>query len=1146
MPCSATLRPAALALLCCLLAVPSQAQTVLQTLESPVTSKSEFGTAVASVPDTDGDGADDLLVGAFSAVPAVGLSRPGRAYLYSGTTGAFLLELISPNEQTSGRFGISVAGLSDVNADGHGDLLVGAPREEGLTGRAYVFSGSDGALIYELVSPTGGAEQFGGSVAEVPDADGDGISELLVGAVGPFDGSGRAYLFSGATGALLYFLDPPEPLSSSELFANSVSGVPDTDGDGRGDLLVSLTGNTGRQAYLFSGIDGALLYAVEDPEPAPTAPFDSVDGIPDIDGDGRGDLIIGSGGDTAFDTEVKLYSGADGSLLYTLTSPFEARDGFGTSVAGVPDVDGDGATDILVSAPFSRLEGIEEAGGAFLFSGADGSLLGVLRSPNPERGGSFSGTRRDEQAVAGVRDIDGDGRGDLLIGAPGESVSGRAYLLRGVPLQLPALSVSPTSIDFSNVPVGSSETRTVLLRSTGSADLTITSLPVSGDADVFDVTAPQLPLTLPPGASDSLTVTFTPSVTQPFEGTLSVESNTFTRTVALEGTGFAGLTVTKSADTDDGVCDADCSLREAIAVANADAAGARIAFAPSLAGQTIAFAPGHGALLITEDLVIDGTGLGITVDAQRRDRVFLIEDEFPYATVELIGLTITGGYTTGNGGGILSPFAADLFITRCTITGNEAGGDGGGARMGGRVDESIVSDNVAGGDGGGLDIVASGGPVAVMQSTITNNTAGENGGGLSSDGEVRRNTISGNRAGNRGGGLRGGDTFAFFNTVVGNEAGSSGGGVSVNGEQVSVSSNVVVGNTSDGHSSDCSILFDFGGVGNNLSVTGCGGERVEPEEVFTLVVDPLLADNGGPTPTHLLLAPGNDPALNPAVDIRLCFSGDQRGFSPFDSDGDGEAECDLGAVELNAADLNPAVTLTLAPADSAVVIPAPGGPVPFTATLTNTSAASVTTQAWAAAVLPTGSLRLPVFGPVTVTLAPGQTLTRTLVQTVPGAAPAGNYTYAGYVGDFAGLAVTDRDTFGGQKAAGRTAMSGDGEWTVRDAATGKPVEAGDVWQGVGGVAASSSAMPTAFGLSAAYPNPFRQQTEVALDVPVAGEVRVSVFDVLGRQVAVLLAGEVEAGTHTVRFDAGSLPSGVYLVRAEAAGLAEAQRVTLVR
>ncbi len=141
-----------------------------------------FGESVAGVPDADGDGRGDLFVGAPGEDPGTSPTSAGRAYLFSGNTGAPLFELQSPNEEFQGSFGYSVAGVPDTDGDGRGDLLVGANQEDpGASlrnaGRAYLFSGASGsgfdltatALTSLTVAP-GGSVQFAYTVTNGTDA----------------------------------------------------------------------------------------------------------------------------------------------------------------------------------------------------------------------------------------------------------------------------------------------------------------------------------------------------------------------------------------------------------------------------------------------------------------------------------------------------------------------------------------------------------------------------------------------------------------------------------------------------------------------------------------------------------------------------------------------------------------------------------------------------------------------------------------------------------------------------------------------------------------------------------------------------------------------------------------------------------------
>ena len=89
-------------------------------------------------------------------------------------------------------------------------------------------------------------------------------------------------------------------------------------------------------------------------------------------------------------------------------------------------------------------------------------------------------------------------------------------------------------------------------------------------------------------------------------------------------------------------------------------------------------------------------------------------------------------------------------------------------------------------------------------------------------------------------------------------------------------------------------------------------------------------------------------------------------------------------------------------------------------------------------------------------------------------------------------------------------------------------------------------LPTTFALLPAYPNPFNPSTTLRYDVPEAGQVRITVFDALGREIALLVNEEHVAGSHEIAFDAQGLPSGTYIVRMEAGGALQAQRLTLLR
>ena len=154
-------------------------QTLLFTLHGPPGQVGrEFGLALAGVGDVDGDGVPDLAVGA---------PEQGRVFLFSGATGQRLRTLNNPTPQAGARFGRALAGVGDVDGDGVPDLTVGAPGQDvegrDTQGQVFLFSGATGQQLRTLNNPTPQAgARFGRELAGVGDVDGDGVSDLAVGA----------------------------------------------------------------------------------------------------------------------------------------------------------------------------------------------------------------------------------------------------------------------------------------------------------------------------------------------------------------------------------------------------------------------------------------------------------------------------------------------------------------------------------------------------------------------------------------------------------------------------------------------------------------------------------------------------------------------------------------------------------------------------------------------------------------------------------------------------------------------------------------------------------------------------------------------------------------------------------------------------
>jgi hypothetical protein len=350
----------------------------LHTLVSPNAEyQGFFGYAVSGAGDVNNDGYDDVIVGACQEAPGLSPRSAGRAYVFSGQTGDTLHTLVSPNEQANGYFGSSVAAGGDVDGDGYDDVLVGASRlhwpppfPSGGEGRAYVFSGLTGDSIYTLVSPSGEVGGlFGAAVSGVPDLDNDGYGDLVVGAPLEDPGSsptdaGRAYVFSGQTGDTLHTLVSPAE-DADGYFGMSVSGAGDVNADGCSDVIIG-TGceeppgapvNVGR-AYVFSGQTGALLYTLTSPNEQSAGAFGwSVSGASDLNNDGHDDVVVGAPGEYPGMSPIHAgraytFSGKTGALLHTLASPNQQSPAFfGSSVSWAADLATDGYAGVLIGVP---------------------------------------------------------------------------------------------------------------------------------------------------------------------------------------------------------------------------------------------------------------------------------------------------------------------------------------------------------------------------------------------------------------------------------------------------------------------------------------------------------------------------------------------------------------------------------------------------------------------------------------------------------------------------------------------------------------------------------------------------------------------------------------------------------------------------
>jgi hypothetical protein len=187
----------------------------------------------------------------------------------------------------------------------------------------------------------------------------------------------------------------------------------DVNHDGVDDVLIGAPGKS--HAYVFSGATGALIFTITTPatpaaEKLPSFGF-AVAGGQDVDGDGIPDFVIGAPLQNSLKGAAYIFKGSDGTLQRRLSGPLQAFARFGTSVALSPDITGDGRPDVLVGTPDRTVNGLLNAGAVLIFRGNNGRLFRTLTSAEPTASAGFG-------YAATTGDFTGDGTPETVIGVP--------------------------------------------------------------------------------------------------------------------------------------------------------------------------------------------------------------------------------------------------------------------------------------------------------------------------------------------------------------------------------------------------------------------------------------------------------------------------------------------------------------------------------------------------------------------------------------------------------------------------------------------------------------------------------------------------------------------------------------------------------
>lgn len=363
-----------------------------------------------------------------------------------------------------GELGAAAALFGDLDGDGNDDLLVGAPgtEERGMVRVVTVYpngSATLGRQIGEDKSHFRGdvdvGDRFGEGVARLEDLDGDGVDDLAVGA--PGDGRGAVWiLFLDPTGLVgswqkIAFMTGgfTGPLLKKDLFGSSLTALGDLDGDGISDFASGAPrdndGGTDRGAVwvLFLNADGTVRthQKVSALEGGFTGALDdhdrfgsSVGRLGDLDGDGVEDLAVGApldddGGKNTGAVwilslnrdgtvkETKKISSTEGGLNGTL----RGKDYFGSSLVSLGDLDGDGIQDLAVGAENDR--GDFNRGAVWiLFLRRDGTVKSHAKINRTD--GGFTGTLANGDyfgsSLTLLPDLDGNGVPELAVGARGD------------------------------------------------------------------------------------------------------------------------------------------------------------------------------------------------------------------------------------------------------------------------------------------------------------------------------------------------------------------------------------------------------------------------------------------------------------------------------------------------------------------------------------------------------------------------------------------------------------------------------------------------------------------------------------------------------------------------------------------------------
>ena len=457
------------------------------------------GFSVSGAGDVNGDGVDDVIVGAANADPD-DTSEAGESYVVFGKadsasidlgalgSGGFRIDGIDADDKA----GFSVSGAGDVNGDGLDDVIVGAigadPDDDSLAGESYVVFGKADSNPVELASLETDqrgfridgidANDFSGlSVSGAGDVNGDGLDDVIVGAYladpGGNSNAGESYVVFGKVDSASVNLDTLgtggfriDGIDASDFSGRSVSGAGDINGDGLDDVIVGAYGagpngnsRAGESYVVFGKADSASIdlgvlgsggFRIDGVDAEDFLGF-SVSGAGDVNGDELDDVIVGAfgagpdGNPRAGESYVvfgkadsaSIDLGALGSGGFRIDG-VNAEDYSGFSVSGAGDVNGDGLDDVIIGAFGAYSGGNSTAGESYVvFGKADSASIDLATlGTGGFRIDGIDAFDRSGVTVSGAGDVNGDGLDDVVVGADradpdGNLRAGESYVVFG-------------------------------------------------------------------------------------------------------------------------------------------------------------------------------------------------------------------------------------------------------------------------------------------------------------------------------------------------------------------------------------------------------------------------------------------------------------------------------------------------------------------------------------------------------------------------------------------------------------------------------------------------------------------------------------------------------------------------------------------